>query len=139
MKTVMTDASVQSFVDTVEHAGRREDAQKLLEIYRDVTGAEPKMWGSSIVGYGSYKYARADGSQHVYALAGFSPRKANMSIYLMSGCENHSEKLEGLGPHKHSVSCLYVGRLAKVDFTVLRELIADDIEIMKDRYRSASL
>lgn len=139
MKTVPTKASVQEFINSVEHKGRKEDALQLLELYAQITPAKPTLWGPSIIGFGAYKYQRADGSKHAFALAGFSPRKANMAVYLMSGCNNHSEKLARLGPHKHTSSCLYFGRLAKVDLMILGELITSDIAIMKDTHPSASL
>lgn len=139
MKTVPTDASVDAFIAAVDNAGRREDALALLDLYAARLGVAPKMWGPSIIGYGSYKYARADGSKHAFALAGFSPRKANMSVYLMSGCENHRQKLGRLGPHKTSVSCLYLGRLAKIDQEILAELIIDDLAIMRERYPDSAL
>ncbi|MEM9999528.1 MAG: DUF1801 domain-containing protein [Pseudomonadota bacterium] len=139
MKTVPTDASVGAFIAAVDHAGRREDALALLDVYAAQIGVAPKMWGPSIIGYGSYDYARADGSKHTFALAGFSPRKANMSVYLMSGCKNHQQKLDKLGPHKTSVSCLYLGRLAKIDQDILAELITDDLAIMRERYPESRL
>ncbi|MEO1747699.1 MAG: DUF1801 domain-containing protein [Pseudomonadota bacterium] len=139
MKTVPTQNSVEDFIAGVEHEGRRDDAGLLLALLNKVTGAKPVIWGESLIGYGTYAYERADGSQHTYFVTGFSPRKANMVVYLMSGCANHTAKLQKLGRHKHSSSCLYLGRLAKVDLDVLAELIADDIAIMKDRYPSASL
>ncbi|MEO1746425.1 MAG: DUF1801 domain-containing protein [Pseudomonadota bacterium] len=139
MKTVPTEASVEQFIASVEHAGRREDAEALLGIMRGITGAKAAMWGDSLIGYGSYEYLRADGSKHAFFVTGFSPRKANMSLYLMSGCSNHAEKLKTLGPHKHSVSCLYVGRLAKIDTEVLKDVIRDDIAAMRQMYPALTL
>ena len=134
MKTRPTDASVEEFLAAVDHPGRREDALALLPIMNRVTGTEPRMWGDSLVGYGEYAYSRADGSRHSFFLTGFSPRKANLVVYLMAGVGQHADKLPRLGRHRHSSSCLYLGRLKSVDLDVLAELVADDLAIMRQRY-----
>ena len=139
MKTQPTGRSVDEFLAAVEHAGRREDALTLRVIMDRATGAEARMWGDSLVGYGEYEYQRADGSRHRFFLTGFSPRKANLVVYLMSGVGKHAEKLEKLGKHKHSVSCLYLGRLKNVDLDVLEEMIADDLAAMRLIYPEHTL
>ncbi len=139
MKTQPTGASVEAFIASVDHAGRREDAAVVLDLMNRVTGTKPRMWGPSIIGYGEYAYERRDGSKHRFLVTGFSPRKAKMVIYLMTGCAGHAEALARLGPHKHSSSCLYLGRLSKIDFGVLEEVIAADIVGMRERYPDLSL
>ncbi len=134
MKTVPTKGSVEAFLASVENAGRREDAQTLLELMNKAIGVPPRMWGTSIVGYGEYDYSRADGSQHKFMVAGFSPRKANMVVYIMTGVAQYTERLEAMGKFKHSVSCLYLPRLKSLDLNVLAGVIKDDIEEMKRRY-----
>jgi len=134
MKTRPTDAPVDDFIASIDNAGRREDAGIVRSLMDRVTGSSARMWGDSLIGYGEYDYARADGTRHMFFVTGFSPRKANMSIYLMSGASNHSEKLALLGKHKHSVSCLYLGRLTNIDLDVLEEIVGDDIALMRQRY-----
>ncbi|SHH77253.1 DUF1801 domain-containing protein [Marivita hallyeonensis] len=121
--TAMTDASVEAFIDSVTHAGRREDARVLDQLFRDETGFQPRMWGPSIIGYGQYHYVYASGREGDFLATGFSPRKANMSIYIMPGYQDYSELLKDLGPHKTGASCLYVGRLSKIDLDVLRRIV----------------
>lgn len=139
MKTQPNDASVEEFLGTVPNAGRREDAAELLAVMNRVTGASARMWGDSLIGYGEYAYKRADGSKHKFFLTGFSPRKANLVVYLMAGVAQHAEKLARLGKHKHSSSCLYLGRLKNVDLDVLAQMIADDLAIMRERYPDHTL
>jgi len=122
-KTQPTGASVRDFLSSVDHPGRREDAMQLLNIFTEVTGFEAVMWGSSIIGFGRYHYTYASGRTGDFLATGFSPRKANMSVYIMPGYADYGSILERLGPHKKGVSCLYLGRVSKVDLDVLRELI----------------
>ena len=121
--TVMTDASVDAFIDSVDHVGRREDARSLDALFREVTGFAPRMWGTSMIGYGRYHYVYDSGREGDFLATGFSPRKANMSIYIMPGYQDYSDILAELGPHKTGASCLYVGRLSTIDLDVLRRLI----------------
>jgi len=139
MKTKPTGASVEKFLASVDNAGRREDAATVLDMMNRVTGAAPLMWGDSLIGYGEYAYSRADGSRHRFFLTGFSPRKANMVVYAMTGLKNHSGLRERLGPHRHSVSCLYLGRLKNIDLGVLEQIVAADLAAMKRLYPAHSL
>ena len=139
-KTQPSDASVEAFIDGVEHPGRREDARVLLEMFRRVTGSPPVMWGESIVGFGSYHYQYNSGHSGDAPRSGFSPRKANMSLYVL-GCTSAPDKqarqqelLDRLGPHKRGVSCLYITRLNRIDLGVLEELIAFDKAAMDEKY-----
>lgn len=139
MKTQANDASVEAFIEQVENPGRREDAFILLALMNDVIGAQPVMWGDSIIGYGNYEYARADGSKHRFMLTGFSPRKANMTVYIMPGFKPYEKQLAQLGKCKNSSSCLYLPRLKNVDLGVLKDIVADSIIRMKERYPESSL
>ncbi|MCK0151033.1 DUF1801 domain-containing protein [Marivita sp. S6314] len=132
---VMTDASVDAFVDSVAHPGRREDARVLLELFRDETGFAPRMWGPSIIGFGWYHYTYASGREGDFLATGFSPRKANMSVYILPGYTDYSEILAALGPHKLGKSCLYLGRLSKIDLTVLRRLIRAGLDDLGKTWR----
>ncbi len=134
LKTRPTDASVEAFIDAVEHPRRREDARTLLELMHRVTGEEPVMWGPSIVGYGSYHYRYASGQEADWPVVGFSPRKQNLSIYIMTGFEASDELLSRLGKHKTGKSCLYVNKLADVDLDVLEALVRASVAAMKRRY-----
>ena len=121
--TVMTDASVEAFIDAVETAGRREDARLLDTVFREETGFAPRMWGPSIIGYGVYHYIYKSGREGDFLATGFSPRKANMTVYIMPGYTDFSGILADVAPHKLGKSCLYLGRLDKIDLGVLRRLI----------------
>ncbi|GAA2722895.1 DUF1801 domain-containing protein [Cellulomonas aerilata] len=122
--TVPTGADVARFVAGVEHDVRRRDAQTLLELMQRATGEPPRMWGPSIVGFGSYHYVYATGREGDMAAVGFSPRKASTTVYLMEGFEQHADDLARLGPHTLGRSCLYLKDLAKVDLGVLEAMVA---------------
>ncbi|WP_133485847.1 DUF1801 domain-containing protein [Aliiroseovarius marinus] len=122
-KTVPTDQSVQSFITAVEPAAKRDDAQVLDRLFREVTGFQPIMWGPSIIGYGQYHYVYDSGRQGDFLATGFSPRKTRHSIYIMPGYADFGDILARLGKHKMGKSCLYVNKLADIDLDVLAELI----------------
>ena len=131
-KTVKTGASVDEFMAAVENKRRREDGLALLEMMKNVTGLEPEMWGPSIIGFGSYHYRYDSGREGDMPLTGFSPRSRSLSLYFMSGFDNYEELLGKLGKHRTGASCLYINKLADVDMDVLRELVAQSVEHMKD-------
>ncbi len=122
-KTVATNEDVQDFLRRVEPARRRADGLRLNEIFQEVTGFAPRMWGPSIVGYGAYHYVYDSGREGDSPATGFSPRKASLSIYIMPGYADFTEILGRLGKHKMGKSCLYINKLADVDEDVLAELI----------------
>ncbi|WP_120502612.1 DUF1801 domain-containing protein [Roseovarius sp. EL26] len=122
-KTQPTDIVPVDFVAGVEHPTRRKDAEALLELFGDVTGFAPRMCGPTIIGYGRYHYRYATGREGDFLATGFSPRKANLSIYIMPGYQGYGEILARLGKHKLGRSCLYVNKLADIDLDVLGELI----------------
>lgn len=122
-KTQATEADVSAFLHSVEHPTRRADALALDQLFRDVTGFTPRMWGPTIVGYGQYHYVYDTGREGDFLATGFSPRKANLSIYIMPGYQDYAEILGRLGKHKLGKSCLYVNKLADIDTAVLEELV----------------
>ncbi len=125
-KTRVTEASVADYIASLPEARRREEAAALDAMFRRVTGLEPKMWGPSMIGYGSYRYRYASGHEGEAMRGGFSPRKAALSIYLMGDyCDRQAEAdalFARLGKHKTGKACLYVNTLADVDLAVLEEL-----------------
>ena len=133
-KTKPTHADVMSFLQAVEQPRRREDGLALLEMMNRITGMKPVLWGPSLVGYGEYYYKTGAGREGLWPLTGFSPRKAAMTVYIMPGFKKYTDHLARLGKHKHSVSCLYITRLANVDLAVLEELISLSVERMKTLY-----
>ncbi|MCG8590037.1 MAG: DUF1801 domain-containing protein [Proteobacteria bacterium] len=123
-KTQPTSASVDDFIDAIENRRRRADALTALEIYKEVTGLPPVMWGPSIVGFGTRHYKYATGREGSMPAACFSPRKANMTFYVGDEFEGADTLYAKLGKHKKSVACLYVNKLDDVDLDVLREVVA---------------
>lgn len=122
-KTRPTDADVTGFLTSVENETRRRDGLALDALFRRVTGWTPRMWGPTMVGYGQYHYRYATGREGDFLATGFSPRKANLSIYIMPGYRDYGAILERLGKHKTGKSCLYINKLADVDAGVLEDLI----------------
>ncbi len=122
-KTQPTDQSVIDFLESIEHPTRRADGLALDRLFRDATGFTPVMWGPTMVGYGRYHYRYASGREGDFLATGFSPRKANLSIYIMPGYTDYGPILDRLGKHKKGKSCLYVNKLADIDTRVLAELI----------------
>ncbi|MYA86986.1 MAG: DUF1801 domain-containing protein [Boseongicola sp. SB0662_bin_57] len=133
-KTRPNDADVMAFLNAVEPERRRADALRLNEIFREVTGFEPVMWGASIVGYGSYHYVYKSGREGDFLATGFSPRKASLTIYIMPGYADFEDTLKRLGKHRTGRSCLYINRLDAVDEDVLRELIAAGLHDLGSRW-----
>ncbi len=133
-KTRPNDADVIAFLNAVESERRRVDALRLNEIFREVTGFEPVMWGSSIVGYGSYHYVYKSGREGDFLATGFSPRKASLTIYIMPGYSDFGDILKRLGKHRTGRSCLYINRLDAVNEDVLRELIAAGLGDLDSRW-----
>ena len=136
-KTKPTGASVDAFIEAVEHQGRREDARVVLEMLRGVTGREPEMWGPSIVGFGRYRYTDAKGKPQEWPMVGFSPRKANLVLYVLQGAESRADLLQRLGKHKTGNACLYLNRLSDVDQDVLRELCVWSVERTREKYETS--
>ncbi len=133
-KTQPTNVSAQDFVAAVEPIRRRDDAMVLLDVFAEVTGWEPVMWGPTIIGYGRYHYKYPTGREGDFLATGFSPRKAALSLYIMPGYQNYSEIMGRLGKHKTGKSCLYINKLADVDVSVLKELIKIGVEDLSKIY-----
>jgi hypothetical protein len=123
-KTVRNQASVAEFLASVTDAQRRADAQAMCALMAEVTGAQPQMWGSGIVGFGSYHYRYSSGREGDWPAVGLSPRKQALTVYVPEGFDGYDELLARLGPHSTGKACLYIKRLSDVDSRVLRELIA---------------
>ena len=135
LKTKPTDQSVESFLNGIPDAQKRADAFAILTVMKQVTRAEPQMWGSSIVGFGRYHYKYASGHEGDAPLTGFSPRKQNLTLYLMLGADDYTDLLKKLGKHKTGKGCLYINRLADVDLPTLKELVKQSVKHMKDLYK----
>ncbi len=139
-KTQITDVNPADFIAAVEPDKKREEAKVLDALFRKVTGENPQMWGPSIIGYGAYRTTYASGRDVHWMRAGFSPRKAKHSLYLMGGyCDDvaakrREELLAKLGKHSTGKSCLYINKLADVDMGVLEQMIAADWEAMQRVY-----
>ena len=132
LKTIVNDASVEGFLNSVTDEQKRQDCFEILGMMEQVTKEAPKMWGSSIVGFGSYHYKGASGREGDWMLTGFSPRKANLTLYILGGFESSQDLLNKLGKHKTSVGCLYIKKLEDVDKEVLKELVAKSVKTMKN-------
>jgi len=137
LKTTVNDKSVVQFISRIDDDGKREACLTLLALMQQVTGAEPRMWGDSIVGFGSYHYRYESGREGDWFLTGFSPRKQNLTIYIMSGLERHAALLKKLGTHKTGKSCLYLKRIEDIDLGKLQNLIEKSVEHLSRTYPSA--
>lgn len=135
LKTARTTASVNRFLGTVTDPDRRADCLTVLKIMKRVTRADPAMWGTSIVGFGSYHYCYASGREGDWPLTGFSPRKQALTIYIMAGFTRYPQIMKKLGKHSTGSSCLYIKRLEDVDLAVLEELIRESVRHIKHVYR----
>lgn len=133
LKTQKNDASVEAFLQTVKEERKRKDCEAILKMMKLVTKEKPKMWGSSIVGFGNYHYKSERSKQEGdWFITGFSPRKANLTLYIMPSISYYPELVKRLGKCKTSVSCLYINKLADVDTVILKELITTAYKKMKD-------
>lgn len=128
------DNSVIDFIESVESEKKKADAYQLLDIFEEVTGFKAKMWGPSIIGFGSYHYKYASGHEGDAPLAGFSPRKAKISLYLAYESEEREKMLENFGKHTTGKACIYVNKLADIDIQVLKELIKYTVETYQNLY-----
>jgi len=134
LKTKPNQVSVNKFLKSIKDEKKREDSFKVLELMKKITKEEPVMRGPSIVGFGKYHYKYSSGREVVLFLTGFSPRKQNLTIYIMSGFKRYNELMKKLGKHKTGSSCLYINKLEDIDMKVLKELITESIKYMKKKY-----
>ena len=136
LKTKPTDQSVEKFIDQVSNEEVRDDCYELVKLMTKVTGSKPKMWGPSIVGFGKYHYKYDSGHEGDMCITGFSPRKPNLTLYVMAPFPGQGALLRKLGKHKASKACLYIKRLRDVDIQVLDQLVSRSVEWVKQRYSS---
>ncbi len=134
LKTKPTGASVAAFLNAVEDPNRRRDAKSIARLMKAVSGKRPQLWGPSIVGYGAYHYQYASGREGDYFRIGFSPRKQNLTIYLMPGYRDFGPLLKKLGKHKIGKSCLYLRSLEDVRLDVLEKMVQQSWDDMQRRY-----
>jgi|SRR5688572_1026842 len=128
LKTKENDASIEKFLSTVKNEEKRKDSLVLLELLKKVTKKEPKMWGSSIIGFGSYRYkSPKTGREGDWFLTGFSPRKQNMTVYFSSGFQSMASLMKDLGKHKTGGGCLYFNKLSDIDINVLTKMLKETI------------
>lgn len=133
LKTTPNATSVADFIASVA-ADRQEDCRTIVRMMSEASGTEPRMWGPSIVGFGSYHYAYESGREGDWMLIGFSPRKRDLTLYIMSGFSRYEELMTKLGKYRTGKSCLYVKQLADVDTAVLQELMNESVRAMRARY-----
>jgi len=135
LKTKLNKASVEKFLNSVKDNQKREDSFKILEIMKKITKEEPKMWGPSIVGFGSYHYKYASGHEGDMCIAGFSPRKESLTIYILPGFDKYDSLMKKLGKYKTGKSCLYIKKLEDVDTKILEKFILSSFNYMKEKYK----
>ena len=132
LKTKQNDGDVNAFLAKVADERKRNDSFAILEVMGRVTGHEAKMWGSSIVGFGQYHYRYESGREGDFFLVGFSPRKQDLTLYIMTGFDGYEELLRRLGKHKIGKSCLYIKKLEDINVAVLEQLIERSVEHMRE-------
>ncbi len=136
LKTKPTRASVATFINSVDERQRRADSRKVATMMRKATGKRAKMWGTSIVGYGTYQYTNTAGDGFEWPITGFSPRKQALTIYIMPGFSHFDTLMKKLGKYKTGKSCLYIKRLSDVDEKVLQRLIDASVKRMRKAYKT---
>jgi hypothetical protein len=134
LKTKSTGENVSKFLDGITDEKRRKDCYAVLKLMREITRAEPEMWGDSIVGFGRYHYIYESGREGEWFLTGFSPRKQNLTLYLMAGFDDYGDLMGKLGKYKTGKSCLYVKQLEDIDQSVLKKLIKKSVDHISKRY-----
>ncbi|MFJ5714489.1 DUF1801 domain-containing protein [Neobacillus sp. NPDC093127] len=133
-KTKETDKSVVEFIESVENPKKREDAYKLIDIFSETTGFEAKMWGPSIIGFGSYHYKYDSGHEGDAPLVGFSPRKAKISLYFAPGDPKREDLLKEFGKHTTGKGCVYINKVADIDIAVLQSIITQSVQFLQAAY-----
>ena len=137
LKTKPTKVSVEKFLNAIKEPGRREDCFTVAKLMEEVTGEKPQMWGTSIVGFGSYLYTNSTGKPAEWPLVAFSPRKKDLTLYIMAGFDKYEELMKKLGKHSCGKSCLYINRLEDVHLPTLKKLVKESFKYMKKRTASA--
>jgi hypothetical protein len=134
LKTKATNADVTAFLNSVEDENKRKDCFTLLQLMKKITKKEPKMWGPAMIGFGNYHYKYESGREGDWFITGFSPRKQNLTIYIMAGFSQYDELMKKLGKYKTGSSCLYVKRLDDIDQSVLKKLIEESGKYISKKY-----
>jgi len=134
LKTKPTDASVEEFLASIADEKRREECRTVARLMQRITKKKPKLWGATMVGFGSYRYKYASGREGEWFLTGFSPRKQSLTLYIMAGFERYDELMQKLGKYKTGKSCLYVKRLEDVDMEVLADLVRQSVDHVSASY-----
>ncbi|WP_285766844.1 DUF1801 domain-containing protein [Peribacillus sp. SI8-4] len=133
-KTKETDSSVMEFIENVDNPKKREDAYKLLDVFSETTGFEAKMWGPSIIGFGSYHYKYESGHEGDAPLVGFSPRKAKISLYFSLEENQREELLRSFGKHTSGKGCVYINKVADIELDVLKQFIIQSVKFLRETY-----
>jgi len=134
VKTKLTEQTIESFLDKILDEKVRNDSYTITRLMEKVTGEKPKMWGTNIIGFGQYHYKYDSGHEGDICLTGFSPRKGNLSLYVLAGFEGQAELLAKLGKHKTGKGCLYIKKLDDVDINVLESLIIRSFDLLKKKH-----
>lgn len=132
LKTKQTTASVEDFLNGIDDEQKRKDSFAIVDLMREVTQAEPKMWGPSIIGFGDHRYTYENGRENDWFQTGFSPRKQNLTLYISGGFANYDELLARLGKHTTGKACLYIKKLADVDMPTLRDLVQQSVAAQQE-------
>lgn len=133
-KTKPTEQSIESFLDNVADEQVRDDCYALIKLMKKVTGSAPKMWGPGIIGFGRYHYKYESGHEGDSCLTGFSPRKQNISLYVMPGASEHTDLLKKLGKHKAGKGCLYIKKVEDIDLGILEKLVSGSVKSLQKKY-----
>jgi hypothetical protein len=133
LKTKKNEASVEAFINTVADEQKRKDAFAILEMMKQATKMAPKMWGGSIIGFGEVHYKYESGHEGDICMIGFSPRKQNFALYLMTGLEPYKEEFKKLGKYKTGKGCLYINKLSDVDSLVLKNMLKKAVQLTKQK------
>jgi hypothetical protein len=135
-KTRETAVSVNRFLNSVSDTARREECYTLIDLMKKITGEKPKMWGTSIIGFGKYHYKYKSGREGDICIAGFSPRKKNLTVYLMPSVDSFKPLISKLGNFKNGISCLYFKSLKDIDLKILEKILFESVKLMKEKYPS---
>ncbi len=139
LKTKENDADTGAFINSIKEEQKRQDSEALIKLFTQVTKEKPKMWGSSIIGFGSYVYeSPATGRRGDWYITGFSPRKQNLTLYIMTGFGPYTALLKKLGKHKTGGCCLYINKLTDVDEKILKEMLVDSYSTMKKKHSTTN-
>ena len=134
-KTKATEESVEEFLAAIKDDGRRKDCLAIMKLLEETTGYKAKMWGTSIVGFGTYHYKYASGREGDWPLTGFSPRKQNLTLYIMAGFDKYAELMQKLGKHSAAKSCIYIKRLDDIHLPTLKKLVRESVKQLKKRHQ----